>query len=169
MLRAPERVALLDIPRVVRFSREGVRAETLLDVGTGSGIFAEAFASAGMRVTGIDPNTELLAMARAYAPRAEFRRAVAEKLPFGDASFDIVFLGHVLHETDDPGKALAEARRTARLRVAILEWPYRDEDRGPPLAHRLPPSRISALVSEAGFRTAERIELPHMDFYRLTP
>ena len=34
-------------------------------------------------------------------------------------------LGHVLHETDDPVAALVEARRAARLRVVVLEWPYR--------------------------------------------
>ncbi|MGD0727272.1 MAG: class I SAM-dependent methyltransferase [Spirochaetia bacterium] len=168
-LHAPERVALLETGAVTRLCAEGIDAESVLDVGTGTGIFAEAFAGQSFRVTGIDPNRELLAVARAQVPSAAFREGVAEKLPFDDASFDLVFLGHVLHETDNPDAALREAKRVARKRVAILEWPYRKEDMGPPLEHRLQSSRITDLAGRAGFTAVERIELTHMDFYRLTP
>jgi hypothetical protein len=40
---------------------------------------------------------------------------------------------------------------------------------GPPLAHRLQSTRIIDLAGRAGFSAVERIELTHMDFYRLTP
>jgi len=148
-------------------------------VGTGTGVFAEAFASAlaeaspapsaslARRVTGIDPSIDLLTLARELVAKADFVEGTAERLPFADASFDLVFLGHVLHETDDPSAALSEARRSARLRVAVLEWPYRDEERGPPLAHRLEPSTILGLAEKAGFSAAERITLSHMELFRL--
>ena len=168
-LRAPERVALLETESVTRLCAEGIDAVSVLDVGTGSGIFAEAFAARSLGVTGIDPDPDLLALARALVPTAEFQEGVAEKLPFENGSFDLVFLGHVLHETDNPAGALAEARRVSRKRVAVLEWPYRSETMGPPLAHRLEPSRIIELARLAGFQKVERIELTHMDFYRLTP
>ena len=168
-LRAPERVALLETQAVTRLCVEGIDAVTILDVGTGTGIFAEAFAARALRVTGIDPDPDLLAVARAEVPTAEFREGVAEKLPFEDGCFELVFLGHVLHETDDPAGALAEARRVSKKRVAILEWPYRKEEMGPPLAHRLEPSRIMELARLAGFQKIEKIDLQHMDFYRLTP
>jgi ubiquinone/menaquinone biosynthesis C-methylase UbiE len=102
-------------------------------------------------------------------PGADLREGIAEKLPFADGSFDLVFLGHVLHETDHPADALSEARRVARLRVAVLEWPYQEEEHGPPLTHRLEPSVILALAKAAGFRAAERLTLSHMDLYRFTP
>jgi ubiquinone/menaquinone biosynthesis C-methylase UbiE len=168
-LRAPERVARLETEVVTRLCTEGIDAASVLDVGTGTGIFAEAFLARSLRVTGIDPDPDLLAIARANVPSAVFREGVAEKLPFDDGSFDLVFLGHVLHETDDPAGALAEARRVSRKRVAILEWPYQKEEMGPPLAHRMEPSRIIDLAGRAGFSAVERIELTHMDFYRLTP
>jgi ubiquinone/menaquinone biosynthesis C-methylase UbiE len=168
-LRAPERLALMEVPRVVQLSLEGVEVQGILDVGTGSGVFAEAFAARTPSVTGIDPNSELLEVARAAVPGATFIEAAAEKLPFNDASFDLVFLGHVLHETDNPAGTLHEAKRVAKKRVAILEWPFRKEDQGPPLEHRLPSSRIMDLARQAGFSAVERIELSHMDFYRLTP
>ena len=168
-LLSPERVSLMEVPRVVGICLEAPAPGSVLDVGTGSGLWAEAFASHGLRASGIDPNPELLARAKALVKGVEFRKGSAEALPYADASFDLVFLGHVLHETDDPLAALREARRVARLRVAVLEWPYREEDRGPPLAHRLEPSRIVSLAQAAGFSSVERLTLSHMELFRLAP
>jgi ubiquinone/menaquinone biosynthesis C-methylase UbiE len=168
-LRSPARVALLQVATVVRLSLEGALIRSVLDVGTGTGIFAEAFAGQALQVTGIDANEELLKVARVAIPGVEFREAVLEELPFGKRSFDLVFLGHVLHETDDPLKALCEARRVARERVVILEWPYRREQQGPPLHHRLPADKIEGLVKAAGYSSTERLELEHMELFRLAP
>jgi len=167
-LRAPERIALLEVPRVVALSTESLTIKNALDVGTGSGIFAEAFAALGIEVTGIDVNTDLLALARQSVPTAQFEEAPAEKIPFADQTFDLVFLGHVLHEADNLLVALQETRRVARQRVTILEWPYQQEEKGPPLAHRLKPEVVSDLATTAGFQHVETIHLEHMDFYRLT-
>jgi len=166
-LRAADRVARLEVPRVIALSLAELIATNVLDVGTGTGIFAEAFAAAGLAVTGIDTNTELLARAIGFAPTAQFEEAPAEQIPFPDSSFDLVFLGHVLHETDDPLAALREARRVARQRVAILEWPYREEPVGPPLAHRISSVTVTDLAARAGFSQVETIQLEHMEFYRL--
>lgn len=168
-LRAPEMLALMEVPRVIQLCLESLDATSVLDVGTGTGIWAEAFASRGLRAAGLEPNPELLSGAMALVTGVEFRKGSAEALPYDAASFDLVFLGHVLHETDDPATALKEARRVARRRVAVLEWPYREEDRGPPLGHRLQPSRVVSLAEEAGFTTIERLTLSHMELYRLTP
>jgi ubiquinone/menaquinone biosynthesis C-methylase UbiE len=167
-LRAADRIARLEVPRVLALSQDGLTATNVLDVGTGTGIFAEALAAAGLAVTGIDTNAELLAIARGFAPAAQFREAAAEEIPFPDGSFDLVFLGHVLHETDAPLAALCEARRVARLRVAVLEWPYREEPHGPPLVHRISPATVADLAARAGFSQVETVHLEHMDFYRLT-
>src|SRR5208283_648651 len=164
-LRVEARIALMEVPRVVELCTDGGGCATVLDIGTGTGVFAEAFFVAGLKSTGIDPSVELLALARTHAPQAVFLEAVAEKLPFADGSFDLVFLGHVLHETDDPDAALREARRVAAKRIAVLEWPFRAEESGPPLAHRLSPARISEIAAAAGLASLRRIELTHMDLY----
>ncbi len=166
-LRAPGRVALLEVERVVALCLENLDIKKVLDVGTGSGIFAEAFAARKLEVTGIDANPEMIKAVQRLLPAVHFQEAVAEHIPYSDATFDLVFLGHLLHETDDRLQALSEARRVARLRVAILEWPYQDEEIGPPLAHRLKPEEITALAQQAGFRKIEKLPLAHMDFYRL--
>jgi len=179
-LRAPERVALLQVPRAVDLGLQGLapgdqpsdaaaagKGLSVLDIGTGTGLFAEALLARGVQVTGIDPNQDLLDMAGRLVPGAAFLAGTAETLPFGNGSFDLVWMSHVLHETDDPQAALAEAARVARRRVVVIEWPYLDEERGPPLAHRLEPARIEALGRQAGFARIEMVPLGHMLLYRM--
>ncbi len=45
----------------------------MLDVGTGTGLFAEGFAKLGIAVTGIDVDLELLATARKHVPTGVVR------------------------------------------------------------------------------------------------
>ena len=168
-LRSPERIARLEVENVIRMSLDGISPKTIIDVGTGTGLFAEAFTKAGLVVTGIDVNAEMVDAARQHVQEGQFLEALAEELPFSDGSFDIVFLGLVLHETDAPLKALTEARRVARERVVILEWPYREEDNGPPIKERLRSEEITRLLRQAGFLTVDRVSLNHVDFYRLRP
>jgi ubiquinone/menaquinone biosynthesis C-methylase UbiE len=141
--------------------------KTVLDVGTGTGLFAEAFAKQGIRVNGIDPNLAIIQAARNSVPQGWFQQASAEELPFRAGAFDLVFFGHVLHETDDSLQALKEARRVTRQRTAILEWPYQVDEEGPPLKERLKPETVQALAQAAGFRVFDRTTLKHMEFYRL--
>jgi ubiquinone/menaquinone biosynthesis C-methylase UbiE len=169
-LRSAERIALLEVDRVVAVSMEGLKAvRSMLDVGTGTGVFAEEFSKLVRLVMGIDTNIQLLAIARNYIPEARFQEAEAEHIPFANHSFDLVFLSHLLHETDNPLQALEEARRVARSRVVLLEWPYLEEEQGPPVVHRLRPEVIEDLAGKAHYRKVERIRLTHMDLYRLMP
>ena len=168
-LRTPERVARLEVERVVSRCLEAADLKSVLDVGVGSGLFAEAFAQRGLEVAGVDVNPEMIAAARQFVLEGDFREATAEALPYPDASFDLVFFGLLLHESDEPLKALQEARRVSRQRVCILEWPYQDGEFGPPLAHRLNPTEIEDLARKAGFTHLESTQLNHLAFYRLAP
>jgi ubiquinone/menaquinone biosynthesis C-methylase UbiE len=166
-LRSPERVARLEVERVIDLCLESGEFTTVLDVGTGSGIFAEAFSLHGLKVSGVDINPEMVLAARKFVPQGDFREASAESLSFPDASFDMVYMGLLLHESDEPLKVLQEARRVGRKKVCILEWPYRDEEVGPPLAHRLIPSQIAELARLAGFDHLESDPLEHLVLYRM--
>jgi ubiquinone/menaquinone biosynthesis C-methylase UbiE len=119
-LRSPERVARLEVGHVAGLSLEAGKFKTVLEVGVGSGLFAEAFHHRGLKVSGVDINPHMLPAARQFVPQGNFQEASAEMLPFPDASFDLVFMGLVLHESDEPLKALQEARRVAQKRVCIL-------------------------------------------------
>ncbi len=167
-LRAPERVARLEVERVISLCLEAANLKSVSDVGVGSGLFSEAFAQHGLEVAGVDVNPEMIVTAKRFVPNGDFRESTAELLPYPDASFDLVFFGLVLHESDEPLKVLQEALRVSCQRVCILEWQYQEEEFGPPMAHRLNPTQIADLVQKAGFAHLESIPLKYLVLYRLT-
>ncbi|HWQ45980.1 MAG TPA: methyltransferase domain-containing protein [Longilinea sp.] len=165
-LRDPERIARMEVDRVVSLSLEGLaEVHTVLDIGTGSGVFAEQFSGIGLQVTGIDVNPEMLPAARQYVPAGEFFESTAESLPFHGVTFDLVFMGLLLHETDDTPAALREAYRVAGSRLAILEWPDEDQPVGPPREHRLAGEKIISLCQQAGFKPNRTIRLSVLALY----
>jgi SAM-dependent methyltransferase len=68
---------------------------TVVDIGCGSGILAEAMTEAGYKVIGIDVSEAMLALARTRAPGAEFRQGsfVSTALP---ESVAVTAVGEVL-------------------------------------------------------------------------
>jgi ubiquinone/menaquinone biosynthesis C-methylase UbiE len=165
LLRSSSRIVLLEVDRVVELCLQRFEAQNVLDVGTGTGLFAETFASRGLEATGIDANPEMIETAQLYVPQSRFHQASAEKVPFPDKTFDLVFLGLVLHEADDPLLALKEARRVAKVGVAVLEWSYQEEEHGPPLAHRLKTEDIETLAQRAGFQGVSIVPLKYLMLY----
>ncbi len=166
-LRYPERLERLELNRVVNIATEGTLFHSILDVGTGSGVFAEAFYQNGYETVGVDANPEFIPLAKKIAPQVQFIEGLAEALPFPDESFDLVFMGLVFHETDNRLKALQEAYRVTRFRLAILEWPYLIQESGPPIAHRVDRDEINRLADQTGFSRIEVFELAHFLLYRL--
>jgi ubiquinone/menaquinone biosynthesis C-methylase UbiE len=167
-LRDPDRVARLEVEQVVDLTLENLaEARTVLDVGTGTGLFAEQFGRKGLVVTGLDVKPEMVAAAQKYVPDGTFREGIAEKLPFPDGSFDLVFMGLLLHETDDTLLALREARRVAVKRLAVLEWPKEEQLFGPPIEHRLAYEDLTSLARQAGFKSVQPIRLESLVLYRL--
>ena len=166
-LRDPKRLAFLETDQVVRFCLEEIAPVTVLDVGTGSGIFAEAFSRRGLTVTGVDIQEAMLEAARTLVPGTSFQLASSENLPFADKTFDLVFLGLVLHESEHPALALQESARVGNRRIAVLEWPYREENLGPPLKHRIKPDLLQELSAASGFPRIKTIPLKYLSLYLL--
>jgi ubiquinone/menaquinone biosynthesis C-methylase UbiE len=166
-LRSEDRIRLLEIERVVRLCLADGKIAAVLDVGCGTGLFSEAFTRQKIGVTGIDLNRHMVASAKKHVAGAAFLEGTAEALPFRDHAFDLVFLGHVLHESDDPSAVLRESKRVAKKFIGILEWPYQHEIYGPPLEHRLPIQRIQKWIDGVGFRDWTFTRLIHMQFYKI--
>ncbi len=164
-LRSPERLALLQVDQVVTLCLEGSDITQVLDVGTGTGVFAEAFAQKNLQVAGLDLREDLLAIAREHVPAGDFRLGKMEELPYANDEFDLVFLGHVLHEADDLRQALQEAQRVTRQRIAVLEWPYQEQEMGPPMHHRLQPSVVVDIAEQLGFTKINEPQLEHMTLF----
>ena len=90
-----------------------------------------------------------------------------ESLPWEDKSFDAVFLGMVLHETDNPLEALKEANRVARKQIVILEWPDEEQDFGPPRKDRLSSKALKHLTDLAGLHLENEVRLQSLVLYWL--
>ncbi|MEZ4669230.1 MAG: class I SAM-dependent methyltransferase [Anaerolineae bacterium] len=166
-LRAPERLARLEVERVVDLSIVEPVPTSMLDIGTGSAIFAEAFANKGLQVAGIDLREDMLEAAQQFVPDGDFRLAHMEILPFEDDAYDLVFMGLVLHEADYLERALTEAYRVARQRVMILEWPHEVGEFGPPLEHRLQPQSVLDTGHKVGFKGMQQIPLQHLTLFQM--
>ncbi|MGD0276934.1 MAG: methyltransferase domain-containing protein [Syntrophales bacterium] len=94
--------------------------ERVLDVGCGTGSHMLLFKQKGCLVTGLDPSTFMLDLAREkLGSHADLRMGIAEDLPFSDNEFDIVTLITSLEFVQDPEKAICEAIRVCRGRVFI--------------------------------------------------
>jgi 2-polyprenyl-6-hydroxyphenyl methylase / 3-demethylubiquinone-9 3-methyltransferase len=87
----------------------------VLDVGCGGGLLAEEFAQLGCAVTGVDPSTKSLEVARAHAREEgfeiEYRESSGESLPFADGEFPVVYCCDVLEHVDDVGQTISEVSR----------------------------------------------------------
>lgn len=93
--------------------------KSVLEIGSGAGAHSALFARQGAKVTAIE-----LTFERARATQAKFDllgvancgalQADAERLPFANASFDIVYSNGVLHHTPDTVAAIAELRRVLK-------------------------------------------------------
>jgi SAM-dependent methyltransferase len=109
--RYPEENVAFWVPRFVKLGdlRHGRR---ILDVGCGTGGFAVAIAEAtGVEVVGCDRSPAFLAYAGERSAAVEWVQGDAESLPFTDASFDRVLLSLLLHQLDEPARAVGEAFR----------------------------------------------------------
>src|SRR2546425_3646121 len=104
--------------------------ERVLDIGSGAGtdslVAAQMVGDAG-HVTGIDMTPEMLAKARAAAAElgqgnVEFVESEAERLPFPDASFDVVISNGVIDLIPDKDAVFAELYRVlapgGRIQIA---------------------------------------------------
>jgi SAM-dependent methyltransferase len=116
-----ERFAALQSARAAELEAQISRLLTLrgeeraLDVGTGAGALAFALAPRVREVVAVDADPAMLAEARAHAPsNVELLEAGAERLPFDDASFDLVGTLRTLHHVRRAELAVAELTRVAR-------------------------------------------------------
>lgn len=154
-LRTPERLEMLRIAEVVE---RIVDRDTLhvIDVGAGTGVWSEAFLNAGVPdVTAVDSSSIMIEQIERLVPLARRMQTDAQHIPLPDEAADLVFAGFVLHEVDDKVAALREWKRLSRRTVAVMEWPFREEDKGPPRGRRLERAEVVGFGNEASLPEPE--------------
>ena len=97
----------------------GLRGKTVLDVGCGGGILAEAMASEGARVTGIDLSEQAIGVARLHLLESgvsvEYRLVAAETLAAETpGTFDLVTCMEMLEHVPDPGSTVDACARLVK-------------------------------------------------------
>ena len=93
-------------------ARAPLAGKTVVDVGCGGGILAEAMATRGARVTGIDLGEAPLAVARLHlkesGQQVDYRKIAAEDLALEQpGGFDIVTCMEMLEHVPDPASTVA--------------------------------------------------------------
>ena len=95
-----------------------VAGEKILDVGCGSGVFSDAMASRGARVTSVDANADAVAYATKTFARdgMEVRRGYMDELALPDASFDAATVLEIIEHVyiDQVRKLLGDLRRVLK-------------------------------------------------------
>jgi SAM-dependent methyltransferase len=94
---------------------EELDGQDVLEIGCGTGVHVRLLAAAGANVTAVDLTPTAVELTRRrlelYGLDADVREADAERLPFGDASFDFVWSWGVVHHSEDTRRVIAEIAR----------------------------------------------------------
>jgi ubiquinone/menaquinone biosynthesis C-methylase UbiE len=91
--------------------------EAVLDIACGTGVVAREAAKSGAKVTGLDLNEGMLAVARGVpseGPPIEWAEGSALDLPFPSDRFDVILCQLGLQFFPDQGRALREMRRVLK-------------------------------------------------------
>ena len=96
--------------------RPVVKAKTVLELATGTGLIAKNIVNAAAHIEATDASTEMIAEAKRDSQSAKLHFSVQDmfRLPYADKSFDVVIVSNALHIVPLPEKALAEIRRVLR-------------------------------------------------------
>lgn len=165
-------------PRVLESMVElsGVTAQArVLDVASGPGYVAMAFAPKCRAVVGIDATDRLVARARAEAARrgianVTFMLGNVERMPFGAGEFDLAACRFAFHHFAHPRAVLAEMARVLRpgARMVIVDMTASDDPAradyhnrierlcDPSHARALPVTEWERMFADAGLKITHR-------------
>lgn len=159
----------MELPRVRRALGilRGLQPASLLDIGTGRGVFLWPLLAAfsELSVTCVDRLDHRVADLQAVRvggiSRLQAVCADVRELPFADQSFDGLTMLEVLEHIPDPGRALAEVRRVTR-RFALFSVPSK-ADNNPEHIQRFSQQQLRAALAEYGMgRVSFDYVLNHM-------
>ncbi len=104
------------------------RGDRVIDVACGTGVLALAAldrVGAEGTVVGLDPNADMLGVARRKSTRINWRKGRAEEIPFPDESFDVAVSQFGLMFFEDRAAGLREMMRVVRpggrMAVAVCD------------------------------------------------
>ena len=102
--------------KIYALLRPVVKAKTVLELATGTGLIAKHIVNAAAHIEATDTSLEMIAEAKRDNRSAKLHFSVQDmfRLPYADQSFDVVIVSNALHIVPQPEKALAEIRRVLK-------------------------------------------------------
>ena len=96
--------------------RPEVKAKTVLELATGTGLIAKHIVNAAAHIEATDASAEMIAQAKRDNRSAKLHFSVQDmfRLPYANQSFDAVIVSNALHIVPQPEKAPAEIRRVLK-------------------------------------------------------
>lgn len=135
-------------------------AHTIVEIGAGTGLFAEAFSDRAPEATiyAADTADEMLKWMRENRPGVADGhivplKATETRVPLADGVADAVYMINLHHELERPVESYAEAFRLLRPdgRLLVVDWAPRETPKGPPQDVRVRPQELTTLLTGAGF------------------
>lgn len=150
---------------------QGRVVDLLIDLGTGTGRMLELLKDHYRRAIGIDASREMIAVARAKLAsagigHAQVRLGDLADLDGSTGRADIIVIHQVLHYFDDPGRAIAQARRALKPggEMLIVDFaPHELEFLRSEHAHRrlgLSEGQMAGWARTAGLKVADLKAFP---------
>ena len=96
--------------------RPVVKAKTVLELATGTGLIAKNIVNAAAHIEATDASAEMIAEAKRDKRSAKLHFSVQDmfRLPYADKSFNVVIVSNALHIVPQPEKALQEIKRVLK-------------------------------------------------------
>ena len=96
--------------------RPEVKAKTVLELATGTGLIAKNIVNAAAHIEATDASPEMIAEAKRDNRSAKLHFSVQDmfRLPYANQSFDVVIVSNALHIVPQPEKALQEIKRVLK-------------------------------------------------------
>ena len=96
--------------------RPVVKAKTVLELATGTGLIAKHIVNAAAHIEATDASAEMIAEAKRDTSSAKLHFSVQDMfcLPYAEETFDVVIVSNALHIVPQPEKALQEIKRVLK-------------------------------------------------------
>jgi SAM-dependent methyltransferase len=108
-----------EIDRLLKLLRPGAH---VLDIGSGTGHLTDYIRQQTFQVSGVEPSTEMLRLARQNFPEIRFIEGYSSALPFADSTVDAIICVEVLRyiDAEEIRKSYAEMLRVLRRGGRVL-------------------------------------------------
>jgi ubiquinone/menaquinone biosynthesis C-methylase UbiE len=132
----------------------------IVEIGAGTGMFAEAFTrlAKDAKVYAVDTESLMVEWMHAHRPEVSAGRIVPvlsheTKVPLNDAMADLVVMINVHHELAEPEATYLEAWRLLSPggQLLAVDWAPIDTPRGPSQAIRISAEDAAVFFTDAGF------------------